>query len=123
MSAVFGERPLLLLRGHGRGEDLQTVARLQADALILIKSCSTRHNTLETIKFQYCSKRRRRRSKVGRRKKEERRKKKKMNKRISHYTICLVSPFDKRPEQNLVKEGSEKRGLYMSDFFISTEIS
>lgn len=46
-----------------------------------------------------------------------------MKKRISRYTICLVSPFDKRPEQNLVKEGSEKRGLYVSDFFISTEIS
>lgn len=37
--------------------------------------------------------------------------------------VCHVSPFDKRPEQNLVKEGREKRGLYVSDFFISTEIS
>lgn len=42
---------------------------------------------------------------------------------ISHCTGCYFSPFDKRPEQNLVKEGSKKRGLYVSDFFISTEIS
>lgn len=47
----------------------------------------------------------------------------KSSRRISHCTIWPVSPFDKRPEQNLVKEGSEKRGLYVSDFFISTEIS
>lgn len=69
---------------------------------------------METIKIAIMLKKNKEKPKKRKEEKEE---------RISRCTICHVSPFDKRPEQNLVKEGSEKRGLYVSDFFISTEIS
>lgn len=37
--------------------------------------------------------------------------------------LVVDSPLASRPLQNLLKEGREKRGLYVSDFFIKTEIS
>lgn len=42
---------------------------------------------------------------------------------VKQQSEMLGSPLASRPRQNLLNDGRENRGLYVSDFFINTEIS